>query len=329
MKNRDLELKGTEIKTPEAAGKKKKEESAVLPADVRAEEDRRRKLAFWIIIALTFVIIAVFVGYLLLTGKSNADQSKGPKTVVVDGVQMYDPSGAMASLSSKVADSVEFPDGIQEKFKEIYAADTHFVGWLSVPNTSIDAAVYQETNNTQYLKHDLWGRWTRYGTIFLDAYSGVKDLRRNTVIYGHNFDDDQNESYDDYIFGDVHKYLDVEFYKTAPVIEFDTLYRDYKWKVIGCFLTNGDSDGDNGYLFYYIATGMNDDNFMEFIDQVKERSYINTTVDVQPDDKIITLSLLLEHKAGVLSRVLNLISTDSGNIMTINQGIPLQGVDAE
>lgn len=43
-------------------------------------------------------------------------------------------------------------------------------------------------------------------------------------------------------------------------------------------------------------------------------------------DKIITLSLLLEHKAGVLSRVLNLISTDSGNIMTINQGIPLQGV---
>ncbi len=43
-------------------------------------------------------------------------------------------------------------------------------------------------------------------------------------------------------------------------------------------------------------------------------------------DKIITLSLLLEHKTGVLSHVLNLISNDSGNIMTINQGIPLQGV---
>ena len=43
-------------------------------------------------------------------------------------------------------------------------------------------------------------------------------------------------------------------------------------------------------------------------------------------DKIITLSLLLEHKSGVLSRVLNLIALDSGSIMTINQGIPLQGV---
>ena len=43
-------------------------------------------------------------------------------------------------------------------------------------------------------------------------------------------------------------------------------------------------------------------------------------------DRIITISLLLEHKPGVLSRVLNLIATDSGSIMTINQGIPLQGV---
>ena len=43
-------------------------------------------------------------------------------------------------------------------------------------------------------------------------------------------------------------------------------------------------------------------------------------------DKIITLSLLLEHKSGVLSKVLNTVASDSGSIMTINQGIPLQGV---
>ena len=43
-------------------------------------------------------------------------------------------------------------------------------------------------------------------------------------------------------------------------------------------------------------------------------------------EKIITLSLLLEHKPGVLSRVLNTIAGDSVSIMTINQGIPLQGV---
>ena len=43
-------------------------------------------------------------------------------------------------------------------------------------------------------------------------------------------------------------------------------------------------------------------------------------------NKIVTLTLLLEHKKGVLSSVLNTISADSGSVMTINQGIPLQGV---
>ncbi|MEN6566201.1 MAG: ACT domain-containing protein [Veillonellales bacterium] len=42
--------------------------------------------------------------------------------------------------------------------------------------------------------------------------------------------------------------------------------------------------------------------------------------------KIVTLALLLEHKPGVLSRVLNTIASEHGSIMTINQGIPLQGV---
>ena len=43
-------------------------------------------------------------------------------------------------------------------------------------------------------------------------------------------------------------------------------------------------------------------------------------------EKIITLALLLEHKQGVLSRVLNTIANDRANVLTINQGIPLQGV---
>ncbi|GAW93245.1 ACT domain-containing protein [Calderihabitans maritimus] len=43
-------------------------------------------------------------------------------------------------------------------------------------------------------------------------------------------------------------------------------------------------------------------------------------------EKIVTLSLTLEHRAGVLSRVLNTIAGARGNILTINQNIPLQGL---
>jgi len=41
---------------------------------------------------------------------------------------------------------------------------------------------------------------------------------------------------------------------------------------------------------------------------------------------IITISLQLEHRSGVLSRVLAFVANKGGNILTINQTIPLQGV---
>ncbi len=43
-------------------------------------------------------------------------------------------------------------------------------------------------------------------------------------------------------------------------------------------------------------------------------------------EKLITISLILEHRAGVLSHVLNYIAGFQVNILTINQGIPLQGI---
>lgn len=40
---------------------------------------------------------------------------------------------------------------------------------------------------------------------------------------------------------------------------------------------------------------------------------------------VATLSLLLSHRAGVLSRVLQLVAAASGNIRTINQSAPVKG----
>lgn len=43
-------------------------------------------------------------------------------------------------------------------------------------------------------------------------------------------------------------------------------------------------------------------------------------------EKIVTISLNLEHKTGILSNVLNTVAQQKGNILTINQGIPLQSI---
>ncbi|WDL98543.1 ACT domain-containing protein [Alicyclobacillus sp. ALC3] len=41
---------------------------------------------------------------------------------------------------------------------------------------------------------------------------------------------------------------------------------------------------------------------------------------------IITISLMLRHTPGVLSKVLDTLSRDNANILTINQSLPLQGI---
>lgn len=42
--------------------------------------------------------------------------------------------------------------------------------------------------------------------------------------------------------------------------------------------------------------------------------------------KVITVSLILEHRPGVLSKVLQFVAVMKGNVITINQSIPLQGL---
>lgn len=42
--------------------------------------------------------------------------------------------------------------------------------------------------------------------------------------------------------------------------------------------------------------------------------------------RIVTLSLLLEHRSGILSNLLNNIAQRQGNVLTINQNIPQEGV---
>lgn len=43
-------------------------------------------------------------------------------------------------------------------------------------------------------------------------------------------------------------------------------------------------------------------------------------------ERIVTLSMDLEHRAGVLSKVLSSLAASEGNVLTISQSIPLQGM---
>ena len=96
------------------------------------------------------------------------------------------------------------------------------------------------------------------------------------------------------MFTNLREYAKPEGFLKAPIIEFNTLYANYQWKVYAVFITNGSSDGDNGYVFNYVFPNLlYVDKSVENIRICKPnqpKSFVLTGVDIQPTDRILTLS---------------------------------------
>lgn len=281
--NKDPEITAEETAEQDTATEETEEEE-IIPVAVSNKNNGDNKkdksgVLFIVLLVLTIVILISSCAFLFFS-KSNTDSATPGDDTPQENIQS-------ASLDSPFnyqrLYGVDFPANIQDKYKIAYAQNQDLTGWLTIPGTSIDMPVYQCDNNSYYLKHDNYDTYTKYGTLFMDMENDPLNLTRNTTIYGHNFDNKL-------IFDELHNYKNLEFFKDYPVIEFNTIYKDYKWKVIAAFHTNGEAAGDNNYLFYYIASNFGDNSFMKFYDELQQRSYIHTGVDVQPSDKILTLS---------------------------------------
>ncbi len=182
---------------------------------------------------------------------------------------------------------VTFPDGMLAKYAPLYAANTDLRGWISIPAFEINLPVVQGTDNDYYLKRNIYKKWTEYGVPFFDyriAADQFASLPRNTVIYGHNMRSD------DLIFGMLEEYRDIDGFKRAPVIECNTIYGDFTWLVCGVFISNGQPEQDNGYVFPYNFIDCSDQKFAEYIVELEKRSFYDTGVDLAVTDKILTLS---------------------------------------
>lgn len=188
---------------------------------------------------------------------------------------------AEASCSAP-ASSSQYPAGMLARFYPYYGQNPDIRGWITIPGTVINYPVVQTSDNNLYLTRDFNKQSSDYGTLFLDYRDNIQPLSRNLIIYGHNMKDGQ-------MFHRILQYQQTDFYKSAPVIEFDTLYGEYKWKVFACFIANA-SEKD-GYVFPYLRTDFSsDDQLAAFLKEVNARSLLRTSVDVQPGDALLTLS---------------------------------------
>lgn len=186
---------------------------------------------------------------------------------------------------------------VQDEYAKIKSRYKDFAGKLIIKGLEIDFPVVQGNDNSYYLKHNIDGEEDKHGTLFADYRNSLVRLNDNTIIYGHNMLDGTQ-------FGMLNMYKSIDTYKACPVITFSTAHKNYKWKVFAAFLINTEPKHDNGYVFNYLRTDFStDDEFYDFYNEVMERSYFITDVEVTPEDKILTLStcsLLLDDSRFVV-----------------------------
>lgn len=204
----------------------------------------------------------------------------------------------------------EIPDRKEQLTADI-AKNSDIVGWLQVPNTKIDAPVVQGKDNSYYLRRTYYGESNQLGCFFADYECNfgatAEDLMRNTVIYGHNIDygagaanfvpganvgTDAVDEKDGERFSQLFHYADMEWAKENPYFYFHMPEEELMWEVfaVSYVPTN----------FNYIqilkdgkvskTEGITGEQMMAIVKEARDRSEYDYDVEVNEDDKILTLS---------------------------------------
>ncbi len=246
----------------------------------RSEITRRITLAFAI---LCFIISGgILINSYLVEPYLEAKQS----SEMVSMVQTTSPENQndpWLAIKRKYPE-IDFPEGMNPAFSELYAANRDFAGWISIPDMNINYAVVQGKDNKEYERKDFYKNSTSYGVPFFDFRNSLHTLDRNTIIFGHNM------RRDDKLFGTLEQYRTVDGFAKAPLIGMSTLFGDYTFKIYAVYITNSNRSDDNGNFLNYIFTNTTDENFANYIAEIDKRKLYDTGVDINPTDKILTLS---------------------------------------
>lgn len=166
-------------------------------------------------------------------------------------------------------------------FNKLINKNPDTIGWIKVLGTDINYPVVQTNNNDFYLTHSFDKSYNKAGWIFADYINkNLKnnELDKNTIIYGHNR---QNNS----MFGTLSNVFKEEWLsnKENHYINFSTLNNNMVWEVFSTYTIEKEE--------YYIQSNFSsDEEYISFLNIIKNRSTYKYDVNISKEDKILTLS---------------------------------------
>ena len=164
----------------------------------------------------------------------------------------------------------------KEEDNSLYEKYKDYRGWIKIENTNIDYPILQGKDNLYYLDKDINNEYLASGSIFMNYLNnGFNDM--NTVLFGHNM---RNET----MFAQLNRYKEKEFFYGNDDIYIELNNSNYlKYKVFSVYIT----DAKDNYIKNQFD---NKNQYKEFLENIKSKSMYESNIELDEDDKIITLS---------------------------------------
>ena len=178
---------------------------------------------------------------------------------------------------TKSEDNPEETEHYEINFEELKNKNSDTVGYLKLNGIDIEYIVVKSTDNEYYLSHSFDKSYNGAGWIFADFRNKVDGTDKNLVIYGHNRRDGS-------MFGSMKNALTEEWYSNEDnrKILFITENEKSTYEVFSIYKIPVED--------YYITTDFTDQQYDKFLETIKNRSIKDFNVQLNTNDKILTLS---------------------------------------
>jgi sortase B len=167
------------------------------------------------------------------------------------------------------------------RFETLLKANPDVIGWLNIRGELDLPVVYRD--NEYYLTRDVYRKKSPAGTLFLDKNHPFAATAQYLVIHGHNMKDGS-------MFGRLAHYLELSYLQKHCIVQLDTLYQKDTY-VVFAVLVVSENVHEAGFInFLGYPSFSSPDQFMEFVNGLKDKSKFAIPVTVDATDALLTLS---------------------------------------
>lgn len=252
-----------------------------LPARGDTPGELARKGAFLLALLVLLISLGYIVADVLVMPMQNEQLYQGLQEV-------YHPE------NSEVMEDKEgnYPTGMLASFRELYDRNDEVRGWISYHASGnkdflkIDYPIMFSGDNDKYLTRDFNEKKNKNGALFFDKnnkLNSTEDVNKSLIVYGHNMASGQ-------MFAGLNKFIgSVSNARAATEITMSTLYENNTYQVFAVLIT--DEDEVAKWYFNTRRTQFSsDEDFLSFVQRLRDRSLFDYPVTVTAEDELLVLS---------------------------------------